>query len=137
MTGRVGVLPVPSPESAAAAAAALGEVRPCSGGPQPRAAGTVAERVRAAGGSAGEPKVADITSLAEVRALAELLLAAHERVHVVVNDAGTLAAGRPVTVDGHGKTSRSITSLRFCLSNLLLERLRASTPARGEDLHAG
>jgi len=132
MTGRIVVLTGASSGIGSAAAAALGElgatVVPV--GRSRERLGAVAERVRAAGGSGGEPQVADFASLAEVRALAQRLLAAHEQIHVLVNNAGTLAAKRPLTVDGHGKTFAVNHLAPFLLTNLLLERLRRSAPAR-------
>src|SRR5687768_14634436 len=64
----------------------------------------VAEQIESARGTAATPEVADLASLAEVRQLAQRLLAAHPQIHVLANNAGTIAARRPLTGDGHGKT---------------------------------
>jgi NAD(P)-dependent dehydrogenase (short-subunit alcohol dehydrogenase family) len=132
MTGRVVVLTGASAGIGAAAAARLGElgatVVPI--GRNRERLEAVATRVRAAGGTPGEPQVADFASLAEVRTLAERLLASHERIHVLVNNAGTVAAGRTITVDGHGKTFEVNHLAPFLLTNLLLDRLRSSSSAR-------
>lgn len=132
MQGRVVVLTGASSGIGAAAAKALGELGAtivAVGRDRERLA-VVAEDVRAAGGTAGEPQVADFSSLAEVREVARRLLDAHQRIHVLVNNAGTLAARRALTVDGHGKTFAVNHLAPFLLTNLLLERLRASAPAR-------
>jgi NAD(P)-dependent dehydrogenase (short-subunit alcohol dehydrogenase family) len=90
----------------------------------------VSAQIEAAGGTAAVPEVADLASLAEVRALAERLLATQPRIHVLANNAGTLAARRPLTPEGHGRTFAVNHLAPFLLTNLLLERLRASAPAR-------
>jgi NAD(P)-dependent dehydrogenase (short-subunit alcohol dehydrogenase family) len=90
----------------------------------------VAATVEAAGGTARDPEVADLSSLEQVRALAQHLLARHARIDVLLNNAGTVAARRPLTVDGNGKTFAVNHLAPFLLTNLLLDRLRASAPAR-------
>ncbi len=91
----------------------------------------VAERVRAAGdGTGGEPLQADFASLDEVRRLAGELLERHERIDVLVNNAGLLMGRRELTADGHEKTFAVNHLAPFLLTNLLLERLGASAPAR-------
>jgi NAD(P)-dependent dehydrogenase (short-subunit alcohol dehydrogenase family) len=90
----------------------------------------MAEKLEAAGGTAAGPEVADLSSLEEVRALAQRLLARHERIHVLVNNAGTVAPRRPLTPEGHGKAFAVNHLAPFLLTNLLLDRLRVSAPAR-------
>jgi NAD(P)-dependent dehydrogenase (short-subunit alcohol dehydrogenase family) len=132
MTGRVVVLTGASAGIGCAAARQLAElgatVVPV--GRNRARLDAVARRVRAAGGTPGEPEVSDFASLAEVRALAERLLAGHERIHVLVNNAGTVATGGAITADGHGKTFEVNHLAPFLLTTLLLERLRRSSPAR-------
>lgn len=132
LSGRVVVITGASAGIGSAAAAALGRLGATVvpvGRDRQRLA-SVAEQVRAAGGQAAEPHSADLGSLAEVRDLADRLLAAHERIHVLVNNAGTVATRRSVTVDGHGRTFAVNHLAPFLLTNLLLVRLRASAPAR-------
>jgi NAD(P)-dependent dehydrogenase (short-subunit alcohol dehydrogenase family) len=78
----------------------------------------------------GEPLQADFASLAQVRRLADGLLERHARIDVLVNNAGLVTSGRELTEDGYEKTFAVNHLAPFLLTNLLLERLRASAPAR-------
>jgi NAD(P)-dependent dehydrogenase (short-subunit alcohol dehydrogenase family) len=92
------------------------------------AAAPVAEAIRAAGGSA-EVLPMDLADLASVRAAADKLLAAGEPLHVLVNNAG-IAGQRGATRDGF-ELAFGVNHLgHFLLTRLLLDRLRASAPAR-------
>jgi NAD(P)-dependent dehydrogenase (short-subunit alcohol dehydrogenase family) len=73
---------------------------------------------------------ADLASLADVRRLADELLAAHERIDVLANNAGLVAGRRTLTEDGHELTFAVNHLAPFLLTNLLLDRLRSSAPAR-------
>jgi retinol dehydrogenase 12 len=88
-----------------------------------------------------EPVVADFSSLAEVRRVAEDLLDRHERIDVLVNNAGLVAGRRTVTHDGLELTMEVNHFAPFLLTNLLLDRLTASAPARvvttASDAHRG
>jgi NAD(P)-dependent dehydrogenase (short-subunit alcohol dehydrogenase family) len=79
---------------------------------------------------AGEPLQADFASLAQVRRLAGELLERHARIDVLVNNAGLVTPRRELTEDGYEKTFAVNHLGPFLLTNLLLERLRASAPAR-------
>ena len=74
--------------------------------------------------------LADLSSLAGVRGLAEEFLATHPALHVLVNNAGTVELSRTTTVDGFEKTFAVNHLSYFLLTNLLLPRLRASAPSR-------
>ena len=132
MTGRVVVLTGASSGIGAAAAIELGRlgatVVPVGRSAERLAA--VASQIEAAGGAAAHPEVADLASLSDVRALAQRLLAGHAQIHVLANNAGTIAARRPLTAEGHGKTFAVNHLAPFLLTNLLLDRLRACAPAR-------
>jgi retinol dehydrogenase-14 len=78
----------------------------------------------------GEPLQADFASLAQVRRLADELLERHARIDVLVNNAGLVTSRRELTEDGYEKTFAVNHLAPFLLTNLLLERLRASAPAR-------
>ena len=78
----------------------------------------------------GEPLQADFASLAQVRRLADELLERHAGIDVLVNNAGLVTSGRELTEDGYEKTFAVNHLAPFLLTNLLLERLRASAPAR-------
>jgi NAD(P)-dependent dehydrogenase (short-subunit alcohol dehydrogenase family) len=83
----------------------------------------------------------DFTSLADVQRLAGDLLAAHERIHVLANNAGLIAGRRTLTDDGHELTFAVNHLAPFLLTSLLLDRLRESAPARvvttSSDAHRG
>jgi NAD(P)-dependent dehydrogenase (short-subunit alcohol dehydrogenase family) len=81
-------------------------------------------------GSSAEPFQADFASLEEVRDLAGRLLERHERIHVLVNNAGLVSGRRTVTPDGHELTFQVNHLAPFLLTNLLLDRLRGSAPSR-------
>jgi len=71
----------------------------------------------------------DLGRLASVRTAAEELLAREEPIHILVNNAG-VAGQRGVTPDGF-ELHFGVNHLgHFLLTNLLLDRLRASAPAR-------
>jgi NAD(P)-dependent dehydrogenase (short-subunit alcohol dehydrogenase family) len=74
--------------------------------------------------------VADFASLADVRRLAREITDRHGRLDVLVNNAGTVTMRRKPTADGF-EWQLGINHLApFLLTNLLLERLKASAPAR-------
>jgi NAD(P)-dependent dehydrogenase (short-subunit alcohol dehydrogenase family) len=93
-----------------------------------RARRLAAER---AGASAPETALADFASLTAVRALAEEVLRRHERLDLLVNNAGLIAPpGRRKSADGYELTIAVNHLAPFLLTNLLLDRLKASAPAR-------
>jgi retinol dehydrogenase-12 len=74
--------------------------------------------------------LADFASLAAVRHLAETILAAHPRIDVLVNNAGLISPRLQLSEDGYELTIAINHLAPFLLTNLLLDRLRASSPAR-------
>ncbi len=77
-----------------------------------------------------EPFGADLSSLAEVRALASQVIARHEFLDVLINNAGVFMNERVVTVDGF-EASFAINHLApFVLTALLLPALRESEQGR-------
>jgi NAD(P)-dependent dehydrogenase (short-subunit alcohol dehydrogenase family) len=74
--------------------------------------------------------LADLSSLASIRSLAQEFLASYPALHVLVNNAGTVELSRTLTVDGFEKTFAVNHLAYFLLTNLLLDRIRASAPAR-------
>jgi NAD(P)-dependent dehydrogenase (short-subunit alcohol dehydrogenase family) len=82
----------------------------------------------------GNPRVAnlvgDLSSLAEVRRLAEEFLQRFDRLNVLINNAGGVFFHRRVSVDGFEMTLALNHLSPFLLTNLLLDRLAASQPAR-------
>lgn len=74
--------------------------------------------------------IADFSRLEEVRRAAEELLERLPRIHVLVNNAGLHSTSRTLTDDGY-ETVFAVNHLAaFLLTRLLLERLKASAPAR-------
>jgi retinol dehydrogenase 14 len=82
----------------------------------------------------GNPRVelllADLASQASIRQAAQAIERTHDRLHVLVNNVGGHWATRHVTVDGLELTFALNHLAYFLLTNLLLDRLRASAPAR-------
>jgi NAD(P)-dependent dehydrogenase (short-subunit alcohol dehydrogenase family) len=74
--------------------------------------------------------VADMSSQAEVRRLADEVLAVYPRLDVLLNNVGGFWAHRHVTADGLEHTFALNHLAPFLLTNLLLDRLIASAPAR-------
>jgi NAD(P)-dependent dehydrogenase (short-subunit alcohol dehydrogenase family) len=77
---------------------------------------------------------ADFASLAEVRGLAHEVMAAHDRVDVLINNAGigfgASRSRRETSRDGHELRLAVNYLAPFLLTHLLLPTLRRSTPAR-------
>lgn len=74
----------------------------------------------------GDYFVTDFGELAQVRELAQQLLARYPRIDVLANNAGLITAERQVTVDGHEKVFQVNHLAPFLLTTLLLDRLVAS-----------
>ncbi len=73
---------------------------------------------------------ADLSVMAEVRALANTLLERYPKIHVLINNAGLHSTKRSTTVDGF-ETTFAVNHLAvFLLTMLLLERMKESAPAR-------
>ena len=74
--------------------------------------------------------LADFASLTEVRRLAETVLAEHDRLDLLVNNAGLIAPRFALTADGVERTLAVNHLAPFLLTNLLLDRLKQSAPSR-------
>ena len=92
-------------------------------------------------GTSVDALIADLSSQADVRRLANEALARYPRIDVLVNNAGALFQRRRVTDDGIELTWALNHLAPFLLTNLLLERLEQSAPARiittSSDAHRG
>ncbi|GAA4412898.1 SDR family oxidoreductase [Fodinibacter luteus] len=95
-----------------------------------------ANQVRESGGQV-DVFVADMSAQHQVRRLADEVLDAYPRLDVLVNNVGGYWATRHVTVDGLEHTFAVNHLAPFLLTNLLLERLRASAPARVVTVSSG
>jgi NAD(P)-dependent dehydrogenase (short-subunit alcohol dehydrogenase family) len=89
-----------------------------------------AHEIRAAGLGQVDVFVADLSSQAEVRRLAGELVDAYPRLDVLVNNVGGYWNTRHVTADGLEHTFALNHLAPFLLTNLLLDRLKQSGPAR-------
>ena len=74
--------------------------------------------------------VADLSSMAEVRQLAQAFRLKYPHLHVLTNNAGGIFANRTLTADGYERTFALNHLAYFLLTNLLLDMLLASAPAR-------
>ena len=72
----------------------------------------------------------DFASLTQIRALAADVRANHSTLRVLVNNAGSVSATRVLTEDGIEQTFAVNHLGAFLLTNLLLDILRRSAPAR-------
>lgn len=75
-------------------------------------------------------EVADLSRLADVRALAGRLLAGRQSIHVLINNAGVLENERRLTAEGLEVSLATNLLAPFLLTRLLLPRLKASAPSR-------
>lgn len=87
---------------------------------------TVRERT----GVAPEVVALDLASFASIRAAAADVLDRFERLHVLINNAGVALLQRRLTEDGFEATFGVNHLGHFLFTSLLLDRLRASAPAR-------
>lgn len=74
--------------------------------------------------------IADLSSQAQIRALVAEFKSKYDRLDVLVNNAGALFNTYQETVDGIEMTFALNHLAYFLLTNLLMDRLVASTPAR-------
>jgi retinol dehydrogenase 14 len=95
-----------------------------------RAEAAAADVRDATGNPDGHAFGADLSAQSEVRRLAAEVLDAFPRLDVLVNNVGGFWATRHVTADGLERTFAVNYLAGFLLTGLLLDRLRASAPAR-------
>ncbi len=110
--------------------AALGARVGITGRDLGRAEQAAAEIRTASGNPAVDAFAADMSSQAEVRRLAVAVIGAYPRLNVLVNNVGGFWAHRHPTVDGLEHTFAVNHLASFLLTSLLLDRLKASAPAR-------
>lgn len=72
----------------------------------------------------------DLSKFRSVRACAATVLADHDRLDVLVNNAGGIISDRRVTEDGFEMTFGVNHLGHFLLTSLLLDRIKADAPAR-------
>ncbi|MHB8628627.1 MAG: SDR family oxidoreductase [Aggregatilineales bacterium] len=74
--------------------------------------------------------IADLSVQKSIRELAQTFKTKYEHLHVLVNNAGLVFGKRGVTADGYEQTFALNHLGYFLLTNLLLDTLKASAPAR-------
>jgi NAD(P)-dependent dehydrogenase (short-subunit alcohol dehydrogenase family) len=74
--------------------------------------------------------LADLSSMDEVKALAEKFVTNFDRLDVLINNAGGSFLNRQITVDGFEKTFALNHLAYFLLTSLLLDMLKANAPSR-------
>ena len=91
----------------------------------------VADEVRALGGG-GEVEVfiADLSSIADVRRVGAEVLAKHDRIDILINNAGALLMDRQVTKDGHEATFATNHLGYFVLTKVLLDAVKKAPAGR-------
>jgi retinol dehydrogenase 14 len=99
-------------------------------GRDPDRAEDAAREIRAVGGGQVDVFIADLSCQAEVRRLAEEVLECLPSIDVLVNNVGGYWNSRHLTADGLERTFALNHLAPFLLTNLLLDRLKDSAPAR-------
>ena len=72
----------------------------------------------------------DFTSQEQVRQLAAKILKQYDKIDILINNAGMLAKERVITVDGYESTFAINHLAPFLLTNLLLDRIKATPNSR-------
>jgi NAD(P)-dependent dehydrogenase (short-subunit alcohol dehydrogenase family) len=91
----------------------------------------VCDDIRQATGNSNVDFVAaDLSSQHQVRHMAAEIQERYDRLHVLINNAGVIVLKRQLTEDGVEMTLAINHLAPFLLTNLLLERLKTSAPAR-------
>lgn len=101
----------------------------------------VVQEIRAATGSnTVDSLLADLSSQEQVRRLANEFKSKYSRLDVLLNNAGAIFMQRQLTVDGFEMNFATNHLAYFLLTNLLLDTIKASAPARiinvASDAHA-
>jgi len=91
---------------------------------------TAAEITERTGNHQVDVLLADLSSQASVRQLAEEVIGRYPRLDVLVNNAGIILGTRRTTIDGLEYTFAVNHLAPFLLTNLLLDTLKASAPSR-------
>lgn len=81
--------------------------------------------------------LSDFSSLSSVRELAKELLVHYKKIHILINNAGIIPQTRTITEDGFEMQFGVNHLAHFLLTNLLLDRLRSSSPSRIINVSSG
>jgi NAD(P)-dependent dehydrogenase (short-subunit alcohol dehydrogenase family) len=96
-----------------------------------------AEIVRKSGNDQVDVLLADLSAQRSIRRLADEFRERYQALHVLVNNAGGVLSHRVVTEDGLETTFAVNHLAYFLLTNLLLDVLKASAPARIVNVSSG
>jgi len=99
-------------------------------GRDPQRTEAAAREIRSASGGPVDTFVADLSAQAEVHRLADAVHQRLPRLHELINNVGGYWNTRHVTADGFERTFGLNHLAPFLLTDLLLDRLRESSPAR-------
>ncbi|MBL6965657.1 MAG: SDR family NAD(P)-dependent oxidoreductase, partial [Anaerolineales bacterium] len=105
-------------------------------GRNPAKCEAVVSGIRESGGQA-DALIADLSSQAQIRILAEAFGQKYPRLDVLVNNAGNFFMRRQLSEDGIEMTFALNHISYFLLTNLLLDLLKASAPARIVNVASG
>jgi retinol dehydrogenase 12 len=95
-----------------------------------KAATVTKEIVTSTGNRDVDYLIADLSSLAQLRRLAETFMVRYPRLDVLINNAGIITPQRVVTEDGYEKTFQVNYLAQFYLTQLLLNELEKSPQGR-------
>jgi NAD(P)-dependent dehydrogenase (short-subunit alcohol dehydrogenase family) len=112
------------------ALAKMGATVILAGRSEKRCQNTITKIKRETGNPQVDYLLADLSVQAQVRALGDEFKSRYERLDVLVNNAGAFYAFRQVSADGLEMTFAVNHLAYFLLTELLLETLKASAPAR-------
>lgn len=99
-------------------------------GRNPEKTARVTEELRAETGGAVESLLADLSTMADVRALAAAYIDRYGALDVLLNNAGAVNLTRELTADGFERTFATNHLAYFLLANLLLPALRKAPGSR-------
>jgi NAD(P)-dependent dehydrogenase (short-subunit alcohol dehydrogenase family) len=124
-------------KSTAQALAKMGATVVIVGRNAPKTAQVVAEIRAASGNNNVHALLADLSAQQEVRRLADAFTSQYPHLHVLINNAGAAFMHRQLSVDGIEMTFALNHLATFLLTNLLLDTLKASAPARIINVSSG
>jgi len=103
----------------------------------PERAAAALARIKAESGADAELILADLSSMKEVRRAAAEFRAKHDRLDVLLNNAGVILSKRELTADGYESTFAINHLAYFLLTELLLGLLKKSAPSRIVEVSSG
>ena len=93
--------------------------------------------VKQSGSEKIELLIGDLASLEDVRKIAADFLARNEKLHILINNAGVITTQRQTSKDGFELMFAVNHLAHFLLTNLLLDRMKSSEPARIINVSSG